>query len=137
VSFAAITLYVVSQRVLVAVYFFINSVRKHLDTPSYASTLIVNSLIKCEVFKYLGCDASDRLKLSSRNINGRVQGQGSSQIREEVVQLKQVTVSLLARNCKQFLESCGRAACYPTILVPIFAVFPRRYSPPFCPLSNV
>jgi hypothetical protein len=37
VSFAAITLYVASQRVfIVVVYFVIDSVRKLLDTPSYA-----------------------------------------------------------------------------------------------------
>jgi hypothetical protein len=37
VSFAAITLYVVSQRVIpkLSVYFVIGSVRKLLDTPSY------------------------------------------------------------------------------------------------------
>jgi hypothetical protein len=39
VSFAAITLCVVSQRlfVVVSVYFVIDSVRKLLDTPSYIS----------------------------------------------------------------------------------------------------
>jgi hypothetical protein len=38
VSFAAITFYVVSQRVfiVVSVYFVSDSVRKLLDTPSYA-----------------------------------------------------------------------------------------------------
>jgi hypothetical protein len=37
VSFAAITLSVASQRVFIVdvVYFVIESVRKHLDTPSY------------------------------------------------------------------------------------------------------
>jgi hypothetical protein len=41
VSFAAITLYVASQRVfiVVSVHFFIDSVRKLLDTPSYNSLL--------------------------------------------------------------------------------------------------
>jgi hypothetical protein len=40
VSFAAITLFVVSQRVfiVVSIYFFIDSVRKLLDTPSFVST---------------------------------------------------------------------------------------------------
>jgi hypothetical protein len=37
VSFAAITLYVASQRMFI-VYFVIDSVRKLLDTPSYAVT---------------------------------------------------------------------------------------------------
>jgi hypothetical protein len=38
VSFATITLYVASQRVLIVVaYFVIDSVRKLLDTPSYMS----------------------------------------------------------------------------------------------------
>jgi hypothetical protein len=36
VSFAAITLCVVSQRVSIVVYFVIDSVWKLLDTPSYA-----------------------------------------------------------------------------------------------------
>jgi hypothetical protein len=37
VSFAAITVYVASQRVfiVISVYFFIDSVRKLLDTPEY------------------------------------------------------------------------------------------------------
>jgi hypothetical protein len=35
VSFAALSLYVASQRVYVVVYFVIDSVRKLLDTPSY------------------------------------------------------------------------------------------------------
>jgi hypothetical protein len=37
VSFAAITLYLASQRVfiVVSIYFFIDSVRRLLDTPSY------------------------------------------------------------------------------------------------------
>jgi hypothetical protein len=35
VSFAAIPLCVASQRVFIFVYFFIDSVRKLLDTPSY------------------------------------------------------------------------------------------------------
>jgi hypothetical protein len=41
VSFAAIALCVASQRVFIAVvvYFVIDSVRRLLDTPSYASTL--------------------------------------------------------------------------------------------------
>jgi hypothetical protein len=41
VSFAAITLCVASQRVfiVVSVYFVIDSVRKLLDTPSYAHVL--------------------------------------------------------------------------------------------------
>jgi hypothetical protein len=38
VSFAAITICVASQRVLVDVYFVIDSVRKLLDTPSYKCT---------------------------------------------------------------------------------------------------
>jgi len=40
VSFAAITLYVASQRVfiVISVYFVIDSVRKVLDTPSYVAT---------------------------------------------------------------------------------------------------
>jgi hypothetical protein len=40
VSFAAITLYVASQRmfVVVVVYFVIDSVRKLLDTPSYSQS---------------------------------------------------------------------------------------------------
>jgi hypothetical protein len=42
VSFAAIILYVASQRVIpkVSVYFVIDSVRKLLDTPSYSTSLI-------------------------------------------------------------------------------------------------
>jgi len=42
VSFATIISYVASQRlffVVVVVYFVIDLVRKHLDTPSYASKL--------------------------------------------------------------------------------------------------
>jgi hypothetical protein len=39
VSFAAITLCVASQLVLIVVDFVINSVRKLLDTPSYCLTL--------------------------------------------------------------------------------------------------
>jgi hypothetical protein len=35
VSFAAVTLFVASQRVFVVVYFVIDSVRKLLDTASY------------------------------------------------------------------------------------------------------
>jgi hypothetical protein len=44
VSFAAITLFVASQRVfiVVSVYFVIDSVRKHLDTPSYEATSLWN-----------------------------------------------------------------------------------------------
>jgi hypothetical protein len=44
VSFAAITFSVASQRVFVVVlvYFVINSVRKHLDTPSYVIKVKVN-----------------------------------------------------------------------------------------------
>jgi hypothetical protein len=37
VNFATITRCVASQRVFIAVYFFIDSVRKRLDTPSYCS----------------------------------------------------------------------------------------------------
>jgi hypothetical protein len=39
-SFTAITLCVASQRVFVVVYFFIDSVRKLLDTPSYSAQFI-------------------------------------------------------------------------------------------------
>jgi hypothetical protein len=39
VSFAAISLCVASQRLLVVVYFVIDSVRKLLDTPSYGFNL--------------------------------------------------------------------------------------------------
>jgi hypothetical protein len=39
VSFVAITLCVASQRVLIVVYFVIDSVRKLLDTPSYIETI--------------------------------------------------------------------------------------------------
>jgi hypothetical protein len=35
VSFAAVTLCVASQQVFIVVYFFIDSVRNLLDTPSY------------------------------------------------------------------------------------------------------
>jgi hypothetical protein len=45
VSFAAIKLYVASQRVFVSVYFVIDSVRKFLDTPSY-----VDNIWKSEVY---------------------------------------------------------------------------------------
>jgi uncharacterized membrane protein len=38
VSFAAITLCVTSQRVLIVVYFVIDTVRKLLDTPSYTES---------------------------------------------------------------------------------------------------
>jgi hypothetical protein len=41
VSFAAITLYVASQRVFIVVYFVIDSVRKLLDTPSYMYYLLL------------------------------------------------------------------------------------------------
>jgi hypothetical protein len=42
VSFAAITLYVASQRVfiVVSVYFVMDSVQKLLDTPSYENVLL-------------------------------------------------------------------------------------------------
>jgi hypothetical protein len=40
VSFAAITLCVAAQRVFIVVYFVIDSVRKLLDTPSYADKSI-------------------------------------------------------------------------------------------------
>jgi hypothetical protein len=47
VSFAAITLYVASQRVFVVVrlYFIIDSVQKLLDTPSYSSTHSLTSAL--------------------------------------------------------------------------------------------
>jgi hypothetical protein len=45
VSFATITLCVASQQVLIAVsmYFFIDSVRKLLDTPSYCYKLVTRN----------------------------------------------------------------------------------------------
>jgi uncharacterized membrane protein len=60
VSFATITLYVASQRVfiIVSVYFVIDSIRKLLDTLSYASTLIqkpVRAKICCD-FRELASD---------------------------------------------------------------------------------
>jgi hypothetical protein len=52
VNFAAITLCVPSQRVVVIVYFVIESVRKLLDTPSYnvalSGRIIMNREI-CEI----------------------------------------------------------------------------------------
>jgi hypothetical protein len=44
VSFAAITLFVASQRVfiVISVYFIIDSVRKLLDTPSYQVQALCN-----------------------------------------------------------------------------------------------
>jgi hypothetical protein len=41
VSFAAITLYVASQRVFIVVYFVIDSVRKLMDTPSYIGSQVL------------------------------------------------------------------------------------------------
>jgi hypothetical protein len=42
VSFAAITLYVASQRAfIIIVYFVIDSVRKLLDTPSYIGSYFI------------------------------------------------------------------------------------------------
>jgi hypothetical protein len=51
VSFAAITLCIASQRVfiVVGVYFFINSVRKLLDTPSY-NRFETNRRIQASIF---------------------------------------------------------------------------------------
>jgi hypothetical protein len=43
VSFTAITLCVASQRVLLVVYFVIDSVLKYLDTPSYVQRLYVHA----------------------------------------------------------------------------------------------
>jgi hypothetical protein len=45
VSFAAITLYVASQRVFDVVYFVIDSVRKLLDMPSYFFFLFEHKLL--------------------------------------------------------------------------------------------
>jgi len=50
VSFAAITLCVTSQWMFIVVYFIIDSVRKHLDAPSYLSCVRDNSWpvdVKC------------------------------------------------------------------------------------------
>jgi hypothetical protein len=44
VSFAAITLYVASQRVFVVVYFVIDSVWKLLDTPTYMGRIRLDVL---------------------------------------------------------------------------------------------
>jgi hypothetical protein len=57
VSFAAITLCVASQRVFIVVstYFVMDSVRKLLDTPSYASRLVLFLIAEC--FKRQGIAA--------------------------------------------------------------------------------
>jgi hypothetical protein len=67
VSFAAITLYVASERVfiVVSVYFIMDSVRKLLDTPWYCvtvQTVLVSNDAQCT--SSLGIDVSER------NING-------------------------------------------------------------------
>jgi len=49
VSFATITLCIASQRVVIVVYFVIDSVRKLLDTPSYTHTFSIRTLSKTDL----------------------------------------------------------------------------------------
>jgi hypothetical protein len=62
-SFAAITLYVASQRVIpkVSVYLFIDSIRKLLDTPSYVLRMELDqNLVEWQTWVYVG-DATTAL----------------------------------------------------------------------------
>jgi hypothetical protein len=56
VSFATITLYVSSQRVIskVNVYFVIDSVRKLLDTPLYVRSTSSQVIIHCTTLRFRG-----------------------------------------------------------------------------------
>jgi hypothetical protein len=57
VSFVSITLSVAFERVFIVVYFVIDSVRKLLDTPSYACEIAGSHGGENSSRDFLGCDA--------------------------------------------------------------------------------
>jgi hypothetical protein len=56
VSFAAITLFIATQRVFIVVYFVIDSVRKLLDTPSHIYYCDYLESNEADIVGGSGCD---------------------------------------------------------------------------------